>query len=439
MDPQGTGGFGHVAPARHGTAAGTEESGQCPSRSGSRSSPRAPAEAGSRRGLGAGGQECSRRAGSGGCSAPPAAPPPGPVPAGAAGGGAGGSGGAMGGGSALRLLLLGCWVLSLGQILLRCGRPGDEPGPFTIITIHGGPAPGSAAPRHEGTGAPAGGRSPGSLQRYQDENENLGQPKTQQAVTLQPWADGSESLQSEAERFLTYISTPQLPCSRALSQAGLQDFTASTAGAWRVCLDHMPTGSLKLQQERCLVYTFSMVKRGFEFSQRMSEMQCQVHSFGLTPYKQTDLWQKGQVQHHALWLDWHERRPVTSLQRRRCPSKRLNQIMQDFGHKKIDVLEADLASAEWKILESILVDGTVAAVHQLILAIHLHWPGFEVSGSEAAVVRYWYSLLKALEARGFHLFHSFKDLQKPQLFLHKELFNASSSYTLSWVNTYWMY
>lgn len=48
----------------------------------------------------------------------------------------------------------------------------------------------------------------------------------------------------------------QLPCSRALSQAGLQAFTAGTAGAWRVCLDHMPTGSLKLQQERCLVYTF---------------------------------------------------------------------------------------------------------------------------------------------------------------------------------------
>ncbi|XP_030395235.1 methyltransferase-like protein 24 [Gopherus evgoodei] len=423
-----------MEPQRAGGGLGSVRAG--PVRSGS--SRLAPAEAGSRRGLGTRAQECSRRAGSGGCAAPPQPPllrgrsRPGlqvEEPAAAAG--------AMGGGSALRLLLLGCWVLSLGQILLRCGRPGDEPGPFTIITIRGGPAPGSAARRHEGTGAPAGGRSSGSLQRYQD--ENLGQPKTQQAVALQPWADGSKSLQSEAERFLTYISTPQLPCSRALSQAGLQDFTASTAGAWRVCLDHMPTGSLKLQQERCLVYTFSMVKRGFEFSQRMSEMQCQVHSFGLTPYKQTDLWQKGQVQHHALWLDWHERRPVASLQRRRSPSKRLNQIMQDFGHKKIDVLEADLASAEWKILESILVDGTVAAVHQLILAIHLHWPGFEVSGSEAAVVRYWYSLLKALEARGFRLFHSFKDLQKPQLFLHKELFNASSSYTLSWVNTYWMY
>nr|XP_006115570.1 methyltransferase-like protein 24 [Pelodiscus sinensis] len=200
----------------------------------------------------------------------------------------------------------------------------------------------------------------------------------------------------------------------------------------------MPAAWLKLPQEKCLVYTFSMVKRSLEFSQRMSEMRCQVHSFGQTPYTQTD-WHKGQVQHHPLWLDWHEQRPAASSQRWRSPSKRLNQIMRDFGHKKIDVLEADWASAEWKILESILVDGTVATVHQLILALHLHWPGFEVSGSEAAVVRYWYSLLKALEERGFRLFHSFKDLRKPQLFLHKPLFNASSSYTLSWVNTYWRY
>ncbi|XP_074832408.1 putative methyltransferase-like protein 24 [Carettochelys insculpta] len=343
----------------------------------------------------------------------------------------------MAGGAALRLLLLGCGLLSLAHILLRGGRPGPEPGPFTIITIRGG-----AAPRREGPGAAAGppaGSSSGSLQRFQDENETLGQPKTQQSVALQPWANGRESLRSEAERFLAYITTPQLPCSKVLTQAGLQASTASTTGPWRVCLDHMPTALLNLQQERCLVYTFSTVKRGFEFSQRMSEMRCQVHSFGLSPYKQTDLQHRGQVQHHALWLDWHERRLATFPQRQRSPSKKLNQIMQDFGHKKIDVLEADLASAEWKILESILLDGTVAAVHQLILTIHLHWPGFEVSGSEAAVVRYWYSLLKALETRGFQLFHSFKDPRKPQLFLHKELFNASSSYTLGWVNTYWRY
>ena len=46
-------------------------------------------------------------------------------------------------------------------------------------------------------------------------------------------------------------------------------------------------------------------------------------------------------------------------------------------------------------------------------------------------------LLKELELQDFRLFHSYKDLSKPQLFLKKDIFNASSCYTLGWVNTRW--
>ncbi|XP_019367632.1 PREDICTED: methyltransferase-like protein 24 [Gavialis gangeticus] len=332
----------------------------------------------------------------------------------------------------LRGLVLCCAVLSLARVLLR-GRA-RTPGPFTVRTIRGGP---ELDPGPDPGPKPA---PPACPPRYQDENESPARPQTHQDVVPQPWADGSESLQREAERFLAYISTPQLPCSRALSQAGPKALADSTWGPWRVCLDHLPGLAPKPQQKRCLAYTFSMVKRGSEFARRMSEMGCQVHSFGLAPDRRAEeRWQEGRVQHHRLWLDWREQPPSASSRRQKSASKRLRRIMEGLGHEKIDVLEADLASAEWKILESILLDGTVAAVHQLILTLHLHWPGFEVSGSHAAVVRHWYSLLKALEARGFRLFHSYKDLQKPQLFLHRELLNASSSYTLSWVNTSWMY
>ncbi|KYO33320.1 methyltransferase-like protein 24 [Alligator mississippiensis] len=211
--------------------------------------------------------------------------------------------------------------------------------------------------------------------------------QTRQDVVPQPWADGSESLQREAERFLAYISTPQLPCSRALSQAGPKAFADSTRGPWRVCLDHLPSLAPKPQQQRCLAYTFSVVKRNSEFARRMNEMGCQVHSFGWTPDRRAEeRWQEGRVQHHRVWLDWHEQPPSASSRRQRSASKRLSRIMESLGHEKIDVLEADLASAEWKILESILLDGTVAAVHQLILTLHLHWPGFEqvVYGGDAA-------------------------------------------------------
>ncbi|XP_029427914.1 methyltransferase-like protein 24 isoform X1 [Rhinatrema bivittatum] len=337
------------------------------------------------------------------------------------------------------LLLLSCWALTLLHFLLNpstVSRPTenlrDQSPSYTILTIHQGhQAPEGLAEEHPGPGA-----SPS--QHYQDENE----PVPHSQVDLQPWAGPRESFHTEAQRFLRYISTLQLRCSVALSQALQRGHPDDPAGGpWAVCLDHMPTLALKQQQEKCLVYTFSVVKRALDFVEVMSNVGCEVHSFGLTPKKQADIWHEGQrlVLHSQVWLDWHEQQLTAFLQGQRSSSKTLRQILQELGHKKIDVLEADLASAEWKILESVLLDGTLEAVHQLILTIHLHWPGFEVAGNDATVVRYWYSLLRELETRGFLLFHSYQDIHKPRLFLHRSHFNTSSTYTLCWVNTMWMF
>ncbi|MGH0168276.1 UNVERIFIED_CONTAM: hypothetical protein FKN15_054081 [Acipenser sinensis] len=96
-----------------------------------------------------------------------------------------------------------------------------------------------------------------------------------------------------------------------------------------------------------------------------------------------------------------------------------------------------MESAEWKILENLVLENVIDKIGQLLFEVHLHWPGFEVSGDDRTVVRYWYSLLKELEHSHFRLFHSHRDDSKPQVFLQKNLLNASSSYTLSWVNTKW--
>ncbi|XP_030075437.1 methyltransferase-like protein 24 isoform X2 [Microcaecilia unicolor] len=311
----------------------------------------------------------------------------------------------------IRLLLLGCWALSLLHLLLNSwtwprttGDPRQQPPPYTVLTIHQGyQAPQALGKERRGSGLGAG-------QHYQDENEQ-------------------------------HLAHSQLHCAVVLSQALPRGHLDGAEGAWAVCLDHMTTISLKQQQEKCLVYTFSVVKRTTDFAEKMSDVGCEVHSFGLTPQKEDDPGHKNQriVHHPRLWLDWREHRLITSLQGQKSSSKKLQQILQELGHMKIDVLEADLASAEWKILESTLLDGTLEAVHQLILTIHVHWPGFEVAGNETAVVRYWYSLLKDLETRGFLLFHSYQNPDRPQLFLHKSHFNTSSSYTLGWVNTRWMF
>lgn len=104
---------------------------------------------------------------------------------------------------------------------------------------------------------------------------------------------------------------------------------------------------------------------------------------------------------------------------------------------QIDVLKADVESAEWKILENLILEDVIEQIGQLVFEVHIHWPGFEVSGNDSTVVRYWYSLLRELELKDFRLFHTYKDLSKPQMFLKKAAFNASSCYTLSWVNTRW--
>ena len=103
----------------------------------------------------------------------------------------------------------------------------------------------------------------------------------------------------------------------------------------------------------------------------------------------------------------------------------------------MDVLKADMESAEWKILENLVLEGVLDSVGQLLLEVHLHWAGFEVGGRDPAVVRYWFSLLRELHRAGFRLFRCHSDPAKSHVFLHKNVLNASSTYTLGFVNTEW--
>ncbi len=102
---------------------------------------------------------------------------------------------------------------------------------------------------------------------------------------------------------------------------------------------------------------------------------------------------------------------------------------------QVDVLKVDLESAEWKILENLILEQVLDSVGLLLLELHLQWAGFEVGGDEPSVVRYWFSVLRELERAHFRLYHSYSDPSKPRLFLHRTLGNTSSSFTLGWVNT----
>ncbi|TSL47606.1 Methyltransferase-like protein 24 [Bagarius yarrelli] len=164
----------------------------------------------------------------------------------------------------------------------------------------------------------------------------------------------------------------------------------------------------------------------------LAKAGCEVHCFD--PSIREAHLQDSSMWLHRLSIDWRDPNPAVMKQRQHSSTKKLSAVLNHYGHRQVDVLKVDMESAEWKILENLLLENVLHSVGLLLLEVHLHWAGFEVSGNEPSVVRYWYSLLRELENTHFHLYHSYRDAAKPQLFLQKNLHNASSTYILGWVN-----
>ncbi|XP_012722697.2 methyltransferase-like protein 24 isoform X1 [Fundulus heteroclitus] len=250
-------------------------------------------------------------------------------------------------------------------------------------------------------------------------------------INLQPWASETHSLEDEAKRFLGYITTPQVTC------ASLVDNEAATepsAGHWAVCLDPKFSLTHRMKSKRCRVYSFGLGMDDRSMDHILARSGCEVHCFD--PSLEEPHLQKAEMWFHRISVDWRDPSPAL-IPKRQANHKKLATILDDFGHRDVDVLKADMESAEWKILENLVLEGVLDSVGQLLLELHLHWAGFEVAGDDPSVVRYWFSLLKELERAGFRLFYVHSDPNKPHLFLHKDMMNASSAYTLSWVNTRW--
>ncbi|CAJ1078437.1 methyltransferase-like protein 24 [Xyrichtys novacula] len=251
-------------------------------------------------------------------------------------------------------------------------------------------------------------------------------------IDLEPWASESHSLEDEAKRFLNYITTPQVSCASLAKGDITQE---GTEGAWAACLDPKYSLTHRIHSKHCRVYSFGLGVDDRSLERSLAGTGCEVHCFDPS-LKQPHL-QQDEMWLHRLSVDWRDPNPAIVAQRQYASTKKLATILNDFGHRQVDLLKADMESAEWKILENMILEGVLDSVGQLLLELHLHWAGFEVGGDDPSVVRYWFSLLKELERANFHLFHVHSDPAKPHLFLHKNVLNASSAYTLSWVKTEW--
>ncbi|XP_058590938.1 probable methyltransferase-like protein 24 isoform X2 [Neofelis nebulosa] len=323
----------------------------------------------------------------------------------------------------------------------RSAPPGPAPGP---PGPHLPPAPGPprGASRRQVTYVRSGRRAPpeggGSGTPEPGCCAPRGRPRRKHPrwhIDLQPWAGPAQSLDEEALRFLRYISTTQIACNH-MSTDSLATDSSPAKKPWSVCLDDRFGLAHQIRSKRCRLYSLGLGNDDTQFEVSMANNGCEVHRFDPS-VKSAHILESPRLWHHRLSIDWRDPHPAVAAPKLHSNTRKLGTILNEFGHHKIDVLKADLESAEWKVLENLILEDVLEQIGQLTFEVHLHWPGFEVSGRDSSVVRFWYSLLKELELKGFRLFHSYKDLSKPQLFLKKDIFNASSCYTLSWVNTRW--
>uniref|UniRef100_A0A672S1U4 Uncharacterized protein n=1 Tax=Sinocyclocheilus grahami TaxID=75366 RepID=A0A672S1U4_SINGR len=177
----------------------------------------------------------------------------------------------------------------------------------------------------------------------------------------------------------------------------------------------------------CL-YLYSLDGKDAAFLDTMLYAGCEVHRFDPSGRGSREL---ASIKNHRAWLDW--RNPHRHAGLVGNVQHRLLDIMDSLGHTMVDVLRMDLESAEWRILESWIKDGTLRRINQLILTIHMQWAGFEVGGAEEEVVRFWYSVLRTLRISGLQLVHSAHG--PGHIVLRHKLANSHSSYTLSWIRT----
>ncbi|ROL50557.1 Methyltransferase-like protein 24 [Anabarilius grahami] len=74
-------------------------------------------------------------------------------------------------------------------------------------------------------------------------------------IDLEPWAAETHDLQEEADRFLRYISTPQVSCERPAS--ALPVFDREDHGSWVLCLDRRFSLAERIASKHCRVYSLS--------------------------------------------------------------------------------------------------------------------------------------------------------------------------------------
>ncbi|TNN85774.1 Methyltransferase-like protein 24 [Liparis tanakae] len=262
-------------------------------------------------------------------------------------------------------------------------------------------------------------------------------------LEVQPWAAGEPSFTARLNRIITFITRPQLNCSRVLTPGQAQASPPpAESPPWLLCAEDW---LLPAADRPCVAYSFSMDGLDADFLKTVTGLGCEVHCFDPSSTAASggnrgnslasNHGDGGVVRQHKMWLEWRAARTHKQKTRRKLGSvsQTLADIMASLGHRTVHFLYADLLSAEWRVFQNWIESGTVLSVHHLVAQVHLQWAGFEVGGTNEEVLHYWFSVLQGLQASGLKLVHS--SAGEGHSVLKQTVANGHSSYILSWVNT----
>ncbi|XP_006512830.1 probable methyltransferase-like protein 24 isoform X3 [Mus musculus] len=169
-------------------------------------------------------------------------------------------------------------------------------------------------------------------------------------IELQPWAGPSRSLDEEASRFLSYISTTQVEFQAkiglgimskiACDHMGTDSLATDSSPApkpWLVCLDDRFGLAHQIRSKRCRLYSLGLGSDDTHFEVSMANGGCEVHRFDPS-VKSAHVLERQGLWHHRLSIDWRDPHPAVAAQKPHGNTRKLGSILNEFGHHKCPLL-----------------------------------------------------------------------------------------------------
>lgn len=270
-----------------------------------------------------------------------------------------------------------------------------------------------------------------------------------EAMVLQPQA-GFGSPQEEVDRLYDYMKQ-QIPCDDLHYIGTVDNKGKYEDGAYAGCLS---PGFWPEKGEPCLGYSFG-IDYEWKFDEGLEALGCQIHSFDPGMYDEPEhakhsenilfhRWGIGEIDSDALYQramrDYAYRKKYGDAkleELRKWKVRTLSSIIRELGHngRIIDAVKIDIEGPrigyEDKAIRNIIETGAYKCVRQLTLELHVFGP---VKNGE--YVRMQYSIMKALEDKGFKLFDVKESFGRDMEDIRQKITTEKTQllWCLGWVN-----